>query len=228
MRLWRIDTGAGEATLSGHTDAVYSAVWSGDGRRVLSASHDTTVRLWDTTTGRCVRVLEGHTDTVWTVAWHPTHASVAASGSNDATVRVWNVDTGDCLAVLKGHSNSVRYYLHWSANGQQLTSCDANGSIITWDLASVLPAPTNPSEPDRHAEVGVLQRPPPSLLPNAARRMLIPRGRPSALGRSGSAATMRPCQSCARTLRPRGGRKRRSTTPCAPSAKSGSLLTITS
>ena len=144
VRLWRIDTGACEATLSGHTSNVNSATWSSDGRRVLSASDDITVRLWDATNGRCVRVLEGHTNTVYTVAWHPTQAYVAASGGVDTTVRLWNVDTGDCLAVLKGHSNWVRWYLHWSVNGQQLTSCDDDRICITWDLARAIPAPAAP------------------------------------------------------------------------------------
>ena len=144
VRLWRIDTGACEATLSGHTSNVNSATWSSDGRRVLSASDDITVRLWDATSGRCVRVLEGHTKDVVTVACHPTQASVAASGGNDATVRVWNVVTGDCLAVLKGHSSWVRNYLHWSVNGQRLTSCDYERTCIMWDLARVVPAAATP------------------------------------------------------------------------------------
>ena len=32
-----------------------------DGRRVVSASYDTTLRVWDVATGECERVLEGHT-----------------------------------------------------------------------------------------------------------------------------------------------------------------------
>ena len=37
---------------------------SPDGRQLLTASHDYTVRLWDVETGRQIRVMEGHTSHV--------------------------------------------------------------------------------------------------------------------------------------------------------------------
>ena len=35
-----------------------------DGRRVVSASLDTTLKIWDVTTGECVATLEGHSGNV--------------------------------------------------------------------------------------------------------------------------------------------------------------------
>ena len=35
-----------------------------DGRRVVSASHDKTLKVWDVATGKCVATLEGHSDWV--------------------------------------------------------------------------------------------------------------------------------------------------------------------
>ena len=35
-----------------------------DGRRVVSASEDKTLKVWDVATGECVATLEGHSDTV--------------------------------------------------------------------------------------------------------------------------------------------------------------------
>ena len=35
-----------------------------DGRRVISASDDGTLKVWDVATGECVATLEGHTDSV--------------------------------------------------------------------------------------------------------------------------------------------------------------------
>ena len=35
-----------------------------DGRRIVSASSDTTLKVWDVTTGKCVATLKGHSDYV--------------------------------------------------------------------------------------------------------------------------------------------------------------------
>ena len=35
-----------------------------DGRRVVSASEDTTLKVWDIETGKCVATLQGHLSTV--------------------------------------------------------------------------------------------------------------------------------------------------------------------
>ena len=69
VRLWDIASGRCEATLQGHTAAVWSVSWSGDGRRVVSGSRDQTVRLWDIASGRCEATLQGHTAEVWSVSW---------------------------------------------------------------------------------------------------------------------------------------------------------------
>jgi hypothetical protein len=42
-------------TLRGHTDGVTSVAFSGDGKRLASASHDKTVKVWDTVTGKMSR-----------------------------------------------------------------------------------------------------------------------------------------------------------------------------
>ena len=135
-RLWNLDLGGCVHGLQGHKGPVYSAVFSRNGRRALTGSGDRTMRrLWDLDTGRCVRVLEGHTDELRTVAWQPSNMSLAVSGSNDLTVRVWNVDSGACLSILEGYSNYVYQNLHWSPDGQRLTSCDRRGTVIVWDLS---------------------------------------------------------------------------------------------
>jgi WD40 repeat protein len=41
-------------TLVGHTDKVTSAVYSGDGKKILSASADQTIKEWDAGTGECL------------------------------------------------------------------------------------------------------------------------------------------------------------------------------
>ena len=43
------------ATLEGHTDGVWSAAFSPDGKRIVTASKDGTARLWDAADGAADR-----------------------------------------------------------------------------------------------------------------------------------------------------------------------------
>ncbi len=57
--------------LRGHSDIVYGAAFSPDGKLLATASGDGTTRLWNVGTGACTRVLTGHTGIVSAVAFSP-------------------------------------------------------------------------------------------------------------------------------------------------------------
>ena len=72
--------------LIGHTCDVWGLAVTPDGRRVLSASKDGTVRVWDVGSGLQLATLVGHTDEVWSFAVTP-YGELAVSVSNDGTLR---------------------------------------------------------------------------------------------------------------------------------------------
>jgi len=69
---------------------IWSVVWNGGQRYILSGSHDDTVRLWDVYTGRCLCVLEGHFATVVSVA-RSCDQHHAFSGDRRGTIRMWDL-----------------------------------------------------------------------------------------------------------------------------------------
>jgi WD40 repeat protein len=56
--------------------------FSPDGKRIVSASQDKTLKVWDLYTGREVLSLKGHADTVQSVAFSPDGKRIV-SGSLD-------------------------------------------------------------------------------------------------------------------------------------------------
>ncbi len=55
--------------------------WSPDGKLLLSASADQTLRVWSAETGREEAVLEGHTSAVTAAAFSDDGRIIASSGS---------------------------------------------------------------------------------------------------------------------------------------------------
>ena len=79
-----------ERKLEGHTKQLHGAVFTPDGRRILSGSYDQTVRLWDVEGGQEVCRFLGHTNWVWGVAVSP-DGRLGLSGSLDKTMRLWKL-----------------------------------------------------------------------------------------------------------------------------------------
>ena len=96
------NTGQVLQTLPGHTDGVYSVVFSSDGSTSASASWDQTIRLWNVETGMHTLTLEGHFD-FRTVALSPNGKTLATTGSGG--VFLWNALTGQFNKAF----NEVRY-----------------------------------------------------------------------------------------------------------------------
>ena len=93
-----------EQLVLGHDGAVYSAAFSADGTRIITASGDKTARVWDAATGKELARL-GHDDTVWSAAFSADGARIVTA-SDDNTARVWDAATGKELARL-GHDKEI-------------------------------------------------------------------------------------------------------------------------
>lgn len=121
-------------TLAGHTGAVSSVSFSGNGRMVVTGSRDKTARVWEAGTGRLVRTLKGHKDAVTAVAFNP-EGTVVASGSMDRTIIIWDAGSGQPIVTLPketGFVNSVEF----SPDGQALAAALSDGRIKMWDVSS--------------------------------------------------------------------------------------------
>jgi WD40 repeat protein len=86
--MWDVETGKEIRRFEGHTDWVWDVSIARDGKRLLSASSDKTVRLWDLASGKELKVYEGHTDYVRSARFSP-DGRWAISASHDHTLKLW-------------------------------------------------------------------------------------------------------------------------------------------
>lgn len=128
IKVWHVSSSASGgleasscvATLTGHTDHVYSLcgyvppilIDSKYQQIIISGSSDRSIKMWrkkeeeddddmQQTEWECYKTLEGHEEGVRCLLVLPNN--VLASGAYDTTVRLWDIETGKCLRVLNGH-----------------------------------------------------------------------------------------------------------------------------
>src|SRR5262249_12396515 len=111
--------------LKGHAGPVLGAAFSGDAKRVVTASEDGTARIWDTVSGRQTTLLKGHTDAVPTAAFSR-NGRLLVTASFDNTARVWHTEQeitvyGGDIGARRGDGGVVRV----AADGPTATIWDA-------------------------------------------------------------------------------------------------------
>jgi WD40 repeat protein len=126
--------------LVGHGDRITACAVAPDGRRVVSASADRTLKVWDLETGRPLSTLVDHSHDVNACAVTPDGRRVV-SASADRTLKIWDLETGRSLATLTGHTDSVTACAVTS-DGRRAVSASWDGTLRVWDLDTGWPLVT--------------------------------------------------------------------------------------
>ncbi|ELT97361.1 hypothetical protein CAPTEDRAFT_218831 [Capitella teleta] len=89
--------------MQGHMDAV--SCIEVDFRRLISGSHDRSIRIWDIRSGRSIHKLYGHKGRISSLKFD--EKNILFSASWDTTIMVWDLVTFQRKAVLNGHKGSI-------------------------------------------------------------------------------------------------------------------------
>jgi WD40 repeat protein len=120
--------------MKGHDGVINGCAFSPDGRRVVSASFDTTLKIWDPVTGAEQATLTGHEGVVIGCDVSP-DGRLIASASGDGTLKLWDAAGGEALRTLRGHAGDVRSCA-FSPDGKLVVSASADRTLRIWDTAS--------------------------------------------------------------------------------------------
>ncbi len=121
-----------ELWVLGHKGFVYSAAFSPDGTRVVTASDDGTARLWDVKTGAEIDKLLGHRVRVSAAAFSPDGARLVTA-SDDGTARLWDAKTGAEIDKLVGHLGYVSFAA-FSPDGALVVTTSEDNTARLWDV----------------------------------------------------------------------------------------------
>jgi len=117
---------------------INAAVFSPDGRRILTASADKTARLWDATTGAPVGEPMHHEDEVVAAVFSPDGARIATA-SKDRTARLWDAATLKPVGEPMRHEHPLDRVAFNSTGTRIVTECVEAGVVRLWDGATGAP-----------------------------------------------------------------------------------------
>jgi WD40 repeat protein len=118
-------------TLKEHKGWVSGVVFSPDGKTLVTASADGTVKFWDVKTGTLQATVESHTDIVAAVAYSK-DGKHFASASFDGTVKVWTAKQ-EQEQTFRGHRGAV-LTVAFNPNGRALAAGGIDGTVRVWEL----------------------------------------------------------------------------------------------
>jgi WD40 repeat protein len=121
-------------TLSGHTGYVNSALFSPDGKYIVTSSNDKTAKVWETATGKLLNTFSGHKGLIRYASFSP-DGNYVVTASEDRTAMIWKVSTGKLLNTLSGHTDFV-YSASYSPDGKYVVTASEDKTAKIWETAT--------------------------------------------------------------------------------------------
>ena len=140
-----IDTG-------GHKAMIMDVIFTSDGRYLISASEDKTIRVWNVRTGKIHRIIRGQVGDgdegkIFAAALSPDNQWLAVGGLltgdllGETAIRLYHYPSGELVSLLKGHQNVI-LSLAFSPDSRKLASGSGDFTVRIWDVPNKKPLHT--------------------------------------------------------------------------------------
>lgn len=133
------ETTASRQMYSGHSRGVSDVLLLQNGKMMVTAGDDQSVRVWELDSGKLVRSLNQHTKPIHSLAIRPTTSGlpVVASAAGDRTIRFWQPTIGRLVRYVR--LDSVPLRIVWVSEDKIAASCiDGRVRIVDFNEVKVL------------------------------------------------------------------------------------------
>ncbi len=130
-----LDIGSGETLRKflGHQHTVNAVAFSPDQTRLVSASHDRSIRVWDINR-RCGALVaaryDGHIESL-ACCQRPLGSGLMAVSADRGRIDLYDADSMHRIKTLDGHSGWV-HAMAFSPAGDRLATCGSDGAVKLW------------------------------------------------------------------------------------------------
>ena len=138
IKLWDLERKAKPVlTFKGHSRSVAAICLLKDGKTLVSAGVDQSVRVWNLESAKPIRSLNQHTKPVHALALRPIEGGLpmVASAAGDRTIRFWQPTIGRMVRYVR--LKAIPLSIAWSNDGADIVAACADGRVRVVDPNTV-------------------------------------------------------------------------------------------